>query len=65
MIVGPAALACGAETAPGTMKAPAASKKIKGEQVFVMVQSIQASEGIAKLPRGTILDSGEGKNDEQ
>jgi hypothetical protein len=36
MMMGPAALACGAETAPGSKNALAARKKIRGEHVFVM-----------------------------
>ncbi|MGB5413844.1 MAG: hypothetical protein WBM96_16705 [Polyangiales bacterium] len=65
MMIGPLALACGADTAPGNKNALAARRKIKVERVLVMFLSIRANDGIAKLPNGTILDIAKGKNDER
>lgn len=65
MMMGPLALACGVDTAPGSKKALAARRKMKEERIFVMAQSIPAPDGIAKLPDGTILQPVEGKNDER
>jgi len=65
MMMGPLALACGADTAPGNKNALAARRKMKEEPVFVMVYSIRAYDGVAKLPNGTIVGTAKGKNDER
>lgn len=65
MMMGPLALACGAETAPGSRNALAARRKTKVARVVVMPYSIRAYAGIANLPNGTIVGAAKGKNDER
>jgi len=65
MMMGPLALACGADTAPGNKNALAVRRKTREERVFVIVYSIRAYDGIAKQPNGTILDVAKGKYHER